>query len=118
MGAIKEVVHRDRVYCIILWFDPVETALKRLPFEPIEPIAYGFAQLSQPVIRMRMRLEQQADPIVILGHVTDVLQHRGQSERIVTGTCGQDHCNTICFELGVLVEGTGKDLCSAADQAS
>ena len=119
------VIKEPKVYCknrhrvrreLALRPDSVEAVLKRLPFQPIEPIAYGFAQLSQPVIWVRMRLEQEAHPIVIPGHVTDILQYSGQSERIVTSTGGEDHRNAICFVLGVLVEGTGKDLCSAADE--
>jgi hypothetical protein len=63
---------------------PVEAFLKGESCEPIEAIAYCVAQVGQTVIRVWMSLEQQADPIVIPGHMTDVLQHRGQSERIIT----------------------------------
>jgi hypothetical protein len=47
----------------------VVALLERLSFDPIDSIAHGFVQLGQPVVRMPMRLERQADPAVILGHV-------------------------------------------------
>jgi len=55
-----------------LRLDPVEAPFERLPFQFIETVAHGVPEVLQPVIRMRVRFEQQPDAAVVFRRVADV----------------------------------------------
>src|SRR6266852_3746584 len=95
---------------------PVETLVEGLALDPVEPAADSIPQLGQAIIWTRVRLEQQGDPAVVLRYARQVLQHRGQSERVIPGPGCENHRDTIGFELGVLVQSPGKDLGAVADE--
>src|SRR5574340_1432625 len=70
------------------WFcggllDPVQPLLQRLPLHPVETVVHRASELAEALVRVRVGLEQQRDVAVVLGEMTDLLQHGGQAEGVV-----------------------------------
>ncbi len=101
---------------MVLRPEAIETLFQGRPFERVEPVADGFVQLLQSFIGKWVSFEQKCDAAIVLCHMSDILQHGGQSESVVTGARGEHHGSSVRFEFRLFVESPRKDFRAVTDE--